>query len=205
MHQNPPAQRPPTSLVVSPQISTVMPLILFAMRFHLLLRESMKKAAPKDCSVYIQLLSYCKQLTLLCTSCSQKVHSPRMRQTCVNHVSNICIPQKCNETMVLYNVYFTRFYVIYATFSPFGNMRFVTKLKCFLANLRCFRDFLPITFECNLKQEHVFCYVFSLILRCFCHVFTFWKHEVVTKLKCLLANLRCFRVFLPITFECNLK
>ena len=32
-----------------------MPLILFAMRFHLL-REGMKKAAPKDCSVYIQLM-----------------------------------------------------------------------------------------------------------------------------------------------------
>jgi hypothetical protein len=31
------------SLVVSPPISTVMPLILFAMRFHLL-REGMKKA-----------------------------------------------------------------------------------------------------------------------------------------------------------------
>ena len=34
------------------------------------------------------------------------------------------LPQKCNETMVLYYVYFARFYVIYATFSPFGNMRF---------------------------------------------------------------------------------
>ncbi len=43
------------SLVVSPPISTVMPLILFAMRFHLL-REGMKKAAPKDCSVCIQLM-----------------------------------------------------------------------------------------------------------------------------------------------------
>ena len=43
------------SLVVSPPISTVMPLILFAMRFHLL-REGMKKAAPKDCLVYILLL-----------------------------------------------------------------------------------------------------------------------------------------------------
>ena len=43
------------SLVVSPPISTVIPLILFAMRFHLL-REDMKKAAPKDCSVYIQLM-----------------------------------------------------------------------------------------------------------------------------------------------------
>ena len=44
------------SLMVSPPISTVMPLILFAMRFHLL-REGMKKAAPKDCSVYIQLMN----------------------------------------------------------------------------------------------------------------------------------------------------
>ena len=39
------------SLVVSPPISTVMPLILFAMRFHLL-REGMKKA-PAEASAFL--------------------------------------------------------------------------------------------------------------------------------------------------------
>ena len=111
------------------------------------------------------IYTYCKQLTLLCTSCSQKVHSPRMRQTCVNHVSNICIPQKCNETMVLYNVYFARFYVIYATFSPFGNMRFVTKLKCFLANLRCFRDFQLGTLWNHPSRTFVPLAFFSILRR----------------------------------------
>ena len=60
-------------------------------------------------------------------------------------------PRKCNETMVDFNVHFPRFYAVFAMFSPFINKRFVTKLKRFLAYLRCFRVFLPITFECNLK------------------------------------------------------
>ena len=86
-----------------------------------------------------------------------------MRQTCVNHVSNICIPKKCNETMVLYNVYFARFCVIYETFSPFGNMRFVTKLKCFLANLRCFRDFQLGSFGIIQRRTFVLHVLFSIL------------------------------------------
>ena len=78
------------------------------------------------------------------------------------------LPWKCNETMVNYNVHFPRFYAIFATNPPFINKRFVTKLKRFWAYLRCFRNFLPITFECSLKQEHLFCYTFPSILRCFC-------------------------------------
>ena len=61
------------------------------------------------------------------------------------------LPRKCNETMVNSNVHFPLFYAVFAIFSPFINKRFVTKLKRFLAYLRCFRVFLPITFECNLK------------------------------------------------------
>ena len=61
------------------------------------------------------------------------------------------LPRKCSETMVDFNVHFPRFYAVFATNSPFINKRFVTKLKRFLAYLRCFRVFLPITFECTLK------------------------------------------------------
>ena len=61
------------------------------------------------------------------------------------------LPRKCNETMVDFNVHFPRFYAVFATNPPFINKRFVTKLKRFLAYLRYFRNFLPITFECNLK------------------------------------------------------
>ena len=61
------------------------------------------------------------------------------------------LPRKCNETMMDFNVHFPRFYAVFATISPFINKRFVTKLKRFLAYLRYFRNFLPITFECNLK------------------------------------------------------
>ena len=56
------------------------------------------------------------------------------------------LPRKCNETMVVFNVHFSLFYAVFTIFSPFINKRFVTKLKRFLAYLRCFRVFKPTLF-----------------------------------------------------------
>ena len=75
-------------------------------------------------------------------------------------------PRKCNETMVDFNVHFPRFYAVFATVSPFINKRFVTKLKCFLANLRCFRDFQLGSFGIIQRRTFVL-HVFFSILRSF--------------------------------------
>ena len=71
-----------------------------------------------------QLLIYKLQTTYILMSflCSKGKFSADLTEVFIPDNAMI-LPRKCNETMVVFNVIFPRFYAALATFSPFINKR----------------------------------------------------------------------------------